>query len=300
MKNPQHVALCSPFPFADIQWCAGQPNADKTSAVVLPKLDPRAVATRLDEVLGVDGWKLSYREVVAGQKLVAVVAALSVRFSTADGSEWVTKEDAAHVCETMNVITEFAIKGAYTDAFKRAASMWGVGRYLYKMPRVRAALDGNQRPIMTAEVWAQLGVAEPPASADTEVQLPASPPTPTETPKPEPVQDSRPPAPPQENAPPRAPALQPTPPTRAPRVVPAPAPEPVPAPAPEEKPGSDECPENLSPAEKLLVDELTLKIQKLPPTMVRSFIDGPKGKQSLSPESRAYLLGLVAKRENRN
>lgn len=344
MKNTNELmtALSAAFADSDISWRAGAPNSDKSSAVVLPHIDPRLVQARLDEAVGPEGWKVEFREVVAGAKLVSVVCGLALR---CDG-EWVTKEDAAHVSEAVNVLNEFAIKGAYTEAFKRAAVMWGIGRYLYRMPRVRAALDANMQPVMTAAVWEQLGMSAPqakdaaastqsseaaapapvaapapapapvaqtvnaevPAQVKAEVKEEAAKPTPAPAPEAaalaaeeaEMAQAAAPVASPEELArhevqaqvlgQPLATATAPAPVAAAPAAAPAAA-------STDAQPSG--YPQNLTEAEKKLVDELTVKVKKLPPSMVRSYIEGPKGKQNLSEASRTYLLSLVDQKEGK-
>ncbi len=76
----------------------------------------RAVMRRLDEIVGPDGWQSKMVE-VAGN----VACELSVRY----GDRWVTKTDGAG--ET----TIEGDKGAFSDAFKRAAVHHGIARYLY-------------------------------------------------------------------------------------------------------------------------------------------------------------------------
>ena len=52
------------------------------------------------------------------------------------GTGWVTKSDGAEDS------TIEAVKGAYSDSFKRAAVKWGIARYLYH-PN---AFDGSKQP----------------------------------------------------------------------------------------------------------------------------------------------------------
>ena len=82
----------------------------------LTYIDARAVQNRLDEALGIDGWQTRFTE-AAGN----AVCELSIRI----GERWITKSDGAG--ET-SIEGE---KGQFSDAFKRAAVHFGVGRYLY-------------------------------------------------------------------------------------------------------------------------------------------------------------------------
>lgn len=114
-------ALKALFPPGDIDWRPGKVSNDKTKAMALAYLDARAVMDRLDDVCGPENWQDSY---VAGPQ-GGLICRLSIRI---DG-EWVTKEDGAENTDVESV------KGGLSDALKRAAVKWGVGRYLYSLPR---------------------------------------------------------------------------------------------------------------------------------------------------------------------
>jgi hypothetical protein len=109
--------LCEPFSARDIEWRVGAVSQDKTRGQALPYLTAHAVERRLDEVLGVENWRVGYATGPAG----GVMATLFVRV----GDEWIGKSNMAD-----NTDIE-AVKGGASDAFKRAAKTWGVGRYLY-------------------------------------------------------------------------------------------------------------------------------------------------------------------------
>ena len=110
--------LAAPFPPSDIHWRVGSTNKDKTKGVALAYLDARDVMARLDDVVGPECWADSYAETQTGR----IICTLSVMV---DADLWVSKSDGAGD-------TSFeGAKGAISDAFKRAAVKWGVGRYLY-------------------------------------------------------------------------------------------------------------------------------------------------------------------------
>lgn len=121
MPDINFKALADPFPPGDIDWRPGRVNKDKTKAMALAYLDARAVMDRLDEVCGPERWQDTY--VVGPQG--GLICRLSIRVN----GEWVTKEDGAE-----NTDVE-AVKGGLSDALKRAAVKWGIGRYLYSLPR---------------------------------------------------------------------------------------------------------------------------------------------------------------------
>lgn len=111
--------LKQPFKVDQLEFKIGATNKEKTMGLALPYVEARAIQDRLDEVIGFNNWKVSYREVTGG-----FLCSLSLKIN----DEWITKEDGAQ-------ITEFeSIKGGISSAFKRVASSgFGVGRYLYEV-----------------------------------------------------------------------------------------------------------------------------------------------------------------------
>ncbi len=114
--------LLKEFPEELISWRVGATTKDKKKGIALAYIDARDVMRRLDEVLGPDNWMDTYIESPKGR----VFCTLSLRI---DG-EWISKTDGAGDSDVE------AEKGAISDAFKRAAVKWGIGRYLYDMPAV--------------------------------------------------------------------------------------------------------------------------------------------------------------------
>lgn len=111
--------LQAPFPPHEIEWRVGVTNQDKTRGMALAFVTNRAIQNRLDEVFGCFGWKNEFREWRGNSQLCGI----SVKW----GDEWITKWDGADN-------TDFeATKGGLSDAMKRAAYQWGIGRYLYKL-----------------------------------------------------------------------------------------------------------------------------------------------------------------------
>lgn len=105
------------FPREAIHWRAQMVYNDK--ALALAYLDSRDVQDRLDEVCGPAGWQSKHYD-VGGGKLACSIGILV-------NGEWVWKSDGAGDTQVE------AEKGAFSSAFKRAAVLWGVGRYLYDM-----------------------------------------------------------------------------------------------------------------------------------------------------------------------
>lgn len=110
--------LRAPFPPDRISWRVGSTNQAKTKGMALAYIDARDVMERLDEVCGPSGWQDRYPHAQG-----KTVCAIGIKV----GEEWIWKEDGAGD-------TDFeADKGALSDAFKRAAVRWGIGRYLYDL-----------------------------------------------------------------------------------------------------------------------------------------------------------------------
>lgn len=108
--------LKAEFPRQAISWRAQSVTKDGTKAMALAYIDARDVMQRLDEVCGPAGWQCRYPH--ATVKTVCEIGILH-------NGEWIWKADGAGDSDIE------AEKGALSDAFKRAAVRWGVGRYLY-------------------------------------------------------------------------------------------------------------------------------------------------------------------------
>ncbi len=108
--------LAKPFPPELVSWRVGSTKADKTAGLALAYIDARDVMERLDAVCGPPNWQCKYSH--ANGKTVCDIGL------KCDG-EWVWKADGAGDSDVE------AEKGALSDAFKRAAVRWGIGRYLY-------------------------------------------------------------------------------------------------------------------------------------------------------------------------
>lgn len=126
-ENVIHLsALKTPLPPDRISWRIGSTNKDKTKGLALAYIDARDVMQRLDEVCGAANWQNDYPH--AGQKTVCRIGILL------DG-QWVWKSNGAGDTDIE------ADKGALSDAFKRAAVLWGIGQYLYDLDSPWVALE---------------------------------------------------------------------------------------------------------------------------------------------------------------
>ncbi len=117
--------LAVPFPVARLSWRPGSTNKRKAEAagrkadkcIPLAYINARDVEWRLDKVVGEFNWRTASSD--------PHVCSLTIILP--DGRE-ITRTNRAG---DTDIVME---KGAYSTAFKRAASSFGIGRYLYELP----------------------------------------------------------------------------------------------------------------------------------------------------------------------
>lgn len=131
-------ALCETFPLEYIEWRVGSTNADKTKGLALCYIDARAVMDRLDTVCGPDGWQNNYSPGVNG----SIICNIGIQMPSGD---WLWKADGAGATDVEGE------KGMLSDALKRAAVRWGVGRYLYDMKSPWVELEPAGRSVRIKE-----------------------------------------------------------------------------------------------------------------------------------------------------
>lgn len=121
--RPDELAheLAKPFSKGAVHWRAQTITNDGRKALALAYIDARHVMERLDAVCGVAGWQCKYSH--ANGK---TICDLAIKIN----DEWIWKADGAGDTQVE------AEKGAISDAFKRAAVKWGIGRYLYELDAV--------------------------------------------------------------------------------------------------------------------------------------------------------------------
>lgn len=105
-------------------------------ALAVAYVTSRAVMERLDQAFGIDGWKTEF-DVLLDRKLV--VCKLSVRIL----GEWITRSDVGS--ESSSADEGNRLKSAFSDAIKRAAVQFGIGRYLYDLPMQWVEFDTKRR-----------------------------------------------------------------------------------------------------------------------------------------------------------
>jgi hypothetical protein len=118
--------LAAPFPPDIVSWRVGATTGDKSKGMALAYIDARDVMERLDRVVGPENWQCEYPH--AGVK---TVCSIGIKVF----GEWVWKADGGGDTD------HEAEKGALSDAFKRAAVKWGIGRYLYDLDSPWVAIE---------------------------------------------------------------------------------------------------------------------------------------------------------------
>ncbi|MFN4258805.1 MAG: Rad52/Rad22 family DNA repair protein [Gemmataceae bacterium] len=134
-STPEDItrALAAPFDPHLVKFKPAAVSGNR--ALALAYVDARVIQDRLDEVLGVEGWQDDYECLPDG----SVVCRLRLRI----GDEWVTKVDVGGPSE--QPAGGDRMKAAFSDALKRAAVKFGIGRYLYRFPAQWVDYDPQRR-----------------------------------------------------------------------------------------------------------------------------------------------------------
>lgn len=135
--------LKKPFPPKSISWRLGSTTADRTRGMALAYIDPRDVMERLDEVCGPENWQVEYP--FPGCCRIGIKYGQDWVWKANGAGEAVVREEAK---EEERIMKE---KGNYSDAFKRAAVLWGVGRYLYELPSPWVAIQQKGKSYVIAD-----------------------------------------------------------------------------------------------------------------------------------------------------
>ncbi len=156
----QLTDLSKPFPVSEVQWRAGATNRDKTKAQALAYVDPRVYEARLDDVMGGD-W--SVRFVPWGEQ--RIICELTVGSSTRSSTG--EFDDSARVSHGPT---------AEAQAFKRACSKFGLGRYLYELPTPWVEYDEKRRKLVsTPQVPRKYHPGNPPGGRERPAAAPEAP-----------------------------------------------------------------------------------------------------------------------------
>ncbi len=142
-----------PFSPSLIEWRVMTLSDDGTRGQIVPYADQRAYTDRLNEIFTPAGWTRKYAVTTSAnfereedKKLVAKVFVTcdltihGIGSHSATGEEWADNDNAGTSAEA--------------QAFKRACSCFGLGRYLYNFSGIWVDLDERQRPMEIPELFA--------------------------------------------------------------------------------------------------------------------------------------------------
>ncbi len=146
-----------PFSPDQVRWRVTNTTNDKKRGQIVPYADSRAYADRLNSLFTPRGWTREYKvetmtnitrvkkgeSILSGKVLVTcTVTILGIGSQSGTGEEWADDDNG--------------MTSADAQAFKRACSCFGLGRYFYDIPAVWVDLDQNRQPVRTPvlSAWA--------------------------------------------------------------------------------------------------------------------------------------------------
>jgi hypothetical protein len=146
-----------PFPPDQVRWRITNTTNDKKRGQIVPYADPRAYTDRLNALFSPQGWTREYKietmnnitrvkkgeSIVSGKVLVTcTVTIIGLWSHSGTGEEWADDDNG--------------MTSADAQAFKRACSCFGLGRYFYDFPAIWVDLDQNRQPARTPmlSAWA--------------------------------------------------------------------------------------------------------------------------------------------------
>lgn len=129
--------LAAPFDPEDIGWLPKKVSGNRAMGIAY--VSARAVMDRLDEVVGVGNWSDRYDILNDG----CVVCSLTVTI----GDKEVTKIDVG--CPSDQPDHGDKLKASFSDALKRVAVKFGIGRTLYRLPQVWSDYDPVKKCFVT-------------------------------------------------------------------------------------------------------------------------------------------------------
>jgi len=188
--------LCAPFPYSEVEAKIQVTTGDKTSGLAVFYINSRAIQNRLDETVGAFNWRNQFTLWHDNSQICGISILNEER------GEWITKYDGAENSDIES------IKGGLTDALKRAAVLWGIGRYLYQIDGVwveieqkgkSSVIKKNQLSKLQSAYETAVGKIFKSAPAPSSAQQPPAQTTPSATSAKEPAQ-----APPQQPPAPQA------------------------------------------------------------------------------------------------
>jgi hypothetical protein len=144
-----------PFPPDQVRWRVTNTTNDKRRGQIVPYADCRAYTDRLNALFTPQGWTRDYKvetmtnitrvkkgeSIVSGKVLVTcTVTILGIGSHSGTGEEWADDDNG--------------MTSADAQAFKRACSCFGLGRYFYDLQAVWVDLDQNRQPVRTPALFA--------------------------------------------------------------------------------------------------------------------------------------------------
>jgi hypothetical protein len=149
--------LAEPFNPSEIKWRVTHTTRDGSRGAVIAFADPRAYTDRLNQLFTPTGWTRAYgvstvsyvtrmkkdNLIQTGKVLVTCTLTITgLGCHAGSGEEWADEENAMTAAEA--------------QAFKRAASCYGLGRYLYNLAEMWVPLNERRQPIQipTLPQWA--------------------------------------------------------------------------------------------------------------------------------------------------
>jgi len=142
--NEVLCALAIPFDLQLVQWRVTEYSDDGARGLMMPYADPRAYSDRLNDLFTPAGWSRKYtvqasapvqrtRRGPAAKILVTCEVTIAcIGINSGTGEEWSDRENA--------------LTAAEAQAFKRALSCFGLGRYLYDVDGEWVELERNGIP----------------------------------------------------------------------------------------------------------------------------------------------------------
>ena len=144
-----------PFSPDQVRWRVTNTTNDKKRGQIVPYADSRAYTDRLNALFTPQGWTREYKvetmtnitrvkkgeSIVSGKVLVTcTVTILGIGSHSGTGEEWADDDNG--------------MTSADAQAFKRACSCFGLGRYFYDIQAVWVDLDQNRQPVRTPALFA--------------------------------------------------------------------------------------------------------------------------------------------------
>lgn len=134
--RPIPELLAAPFEVREVKF---KPQMVKNNkALAIAYVDVRLVEDRLDEVVGVGNWQDDYEVLNDGSA--------TCRLRVCINGQWITKMDVGTPSEQPDGGDR--LKAAFSDALKRTAVKFGIGRYLYRLPAQWVDYDPAKKQIV--------------------------------------------------------------------------------------------------------------------------------------------------------